>query len=182
MPLAVDDLLRRWVEERAASREPGDGEYAQFIADWLPLASTDDWHRMILGHNRDLGDAPLFWITRQARCEKATALGIFYLARPGLLLDYGRDRDSVPDRMKRAFDLIGEIRMRYVNGFYRAATIGFDAVEALRREARLPAGFDQKALDLVIPPDMRISIAGRRLGLKYGVRNGFFEDLPHSAR
>ncbi|WP_036293472.1 DUF4274 domain-containing protein [Methylosinus sp. PW1] len=102
MPLAVDDLLRRWVEERAASPEPGDGEYAQFIADWLPLASSDDWHRMILGHNRALGDAPLFWIMRQKRCEKATALGIFYLARPGRLLAYGRDRAEVPETMKRA--------------------------------------------------------------------------------
>jgi hypothetical protein len=175
MPPAVDDLLRRWVAERAASPEPGDGEYAQFIADWLPLASSDDWHRMILGHNRALGDAPLFWIIRQARCEKATALAIFFLSRPGLLLAYGKDRDRVPDRMKRAFDLIGEIRMRYVNGFYRAATIGFDTVEALRRDARPPARFDQMAVDLVIPPDMRISIVGRKLGLRHDSRNGFLE-------
>jgi hypothetical protein len=182
MPLAVDDLLRRWVEERAASSEPGAGEYAQFIADWLPLASSDDWHRMTLGHNREFGDAPLFWIMRQARCEKATALGIFYLARPGSLLAYGRDRESVPERLKRAYDLIGEIRMRYVNGFYRASTIGFDAVEALYRDARLPAQFDQGALDLVIPPEMRLSIVGRRLGLHYGVRNAFVRDTPLGVR
>ncbi|BBU60642.1 hypothetical protein MSC49_05770 [Methylosinus sp. C49] len=182
MPLAVDDLLRRWVEERAASPEPGDGEYAQFIADWLPLASSDDWHRMILGHNRALGDAPLFWIMRQKRCEKATALGIFYLARPGLLLAYGQDRAKVPEPMRRAFDLIGEIRMRYVNGFYRAATLRFDTVEALAREARLPARFDQKALDLLIPPEMRVSIPGRKLGLQYGVRNRFRLDAPLGAR
>lgn len=179
---AIDDLLRRWVEERAASPDPGDGEYAQFIADWLPLASSDDWHRMILGHNRELGDAPLFWIMRQPRCEKATALGIFYLARPGLLIAHGGDRSRTPDRLKRAFDLIGEIRMRYVNGFYREAAIGFDAVEALRRGARLPARFDQSALDLVIPPEMRISIIGRKLGLHYGVRNAFLRDGPLGAR
>ncbi|MBG0809672.1 DUF4274 domain-containing protein [Methylosinus sp. H3A] len=182
MSLAVDDLLRRWVEERAASLEPGDGEYAQFIADWLPLASSDDWHRMILGHNRDLGDAPLFWIMRQARCEKATALGIFYLSRPGLLLAYGKDRATVPEPMKRAYDLIGEIRMRYVNGFYRASTLRFDAVEALAREARLPARFHQAALDLVIPPEMRVSIPGRKLGLQHGVRNHFRFDAPLGAR
>ncbi|WP_198033164.1 hypothetical protein [Methylosinus sp. PW1] len=83
--------------------------------------------------------------------------------------------------LARAYELIGEIR-RYVNGFYRASTLRFDAVEALAREARLPARFDQKALDLLIPPEMRVSIPGRKLGLQHGVRNRLLLDAPLGAR
>ena len=91
----------------------------------------------------------------------------------GKMLDYGTDRDKVPVWMRDTCDLVSEIRKQYVNGFYGSATISFDASEALEREAYIPASFDQNALDLIIPPEMRISIIGRALGPQYDLPNDY---------
>jgi Domain of unknown function (DUF4274) len=168
MAEAEEDVLDAWVG-RIGSGPKADN--ARIVADWLRTkATTDDWHRTINNHNWDYGTEPLSWIARQPRCEKATALMMFYLARPGQMLDYGSDRGKVPRWQWPEFDLASEVRSRFPAGFYTSATIAFDAVHAFNNDAYLPDVLPQAdRLDPVIPLIMRESIAGRILSDQWDV-------------
>lgn len=164
-PTGDEDVLLRWTEANASS---SDGNDIHVVANWLrDIATPDDWHRSIDGLNWGYGTAPFLWIARQQRCDKATALMIFYLARPGQMLDFGNDRERVPAWQREYFDLVSEVRMRFVGGFYKISTIAFDADHAFNNEAYLPPGPPEEATRLVIPDVMRQSISGRTLVAKF---------------
>lgn len=161
------EILDAWVDRNSSS---GEANAARFVADWLRTeATTDDWHRAITALNWDYGTEPLLWIAGQHRCEKATALMAFYLARPGQMLDYGSDREKVPKWQWPEFDLASEVRSRFLAGFYTAATVAFDAIHAFDNDAYLPGNPQVDALDFTIPTIMRESIAGRILSDKWDV-------------
>ncbi len=137
------------------------------IADWLLHRSeSDDWHRGVVDWNYDDGLEPLIWIIRQAACDKATALMVFYLLRAGQFVDYRGDRTKVPGHSVEAFDLVTEIRRRFLDGFYTRSTLAFDGPGAFRHEAYCPTDADPADLERDIPRSMRVSIPGRTLSSK----------------
>jgi hypothetical protein len=126
-------------------------------------ATSDGWHRAACEWNWDDGIEPLLWIIRQNGCEKATALHVFYLARPGQLVDYGGDRTRVPFYLLDTFDLSGEIRRRFLDRLYTKSSIAFDGPRAFRDDSYAPENADADALKRDIPKSMRVKIAGRAL-------------------
>jgi hypothetical protein len=162
------DILADWIPEKPGAYA---GREIRAVADWLRnKASVDDWHRAALNLNWDHGLEPLFWIARQARCDKATALMIFYYARPGQLLGFGGDAANIPGWQKDAFYLTAEIRERFLAGFYTRSEIAFDGDQAFGFEAYLPKNPPLHEVDEVIPPVMRRSIPGRILAEGYDVK------------
>ena len=163
-PKGDEDVLLRWIEANASSSDIDD---IRIVANWLrSIATPDDWHRAIIDLNWDYGTAPFLWIARQQRCEKATALTIFYLAGPGDMLQYGNDREKVPGWRREVFDLVAEVRARFCDGFYKTETIAFDVNLSFRHisnQAYLPAN---EPLE-IFPEVMREPISGRILATKY---------------
>jgi hypothetical protein len=157
------ELLADWVASYTLSPY-----YARLAAEahWLQHDSKPgEWHRYVHDHNWDFGEDPLLWIIRQPGCEKATALLAFYMSRPGQLLDHAFDASKMELWEHSAFDLIVEIRDRFLAGAFTASTIAFDAERALADEAYLPEDPDEAAFDHLIPPPMRISIPGREIDM-----------------
>jgi hypothetical protein len=157
------ELLADWA---GAATFTGHYSHCQAEVRWLQNDSTpEEWHAYVYGHNWDDGLAPLLWIVRQPRCEKATALLAFYMCRPGGYLDYAFNPCNVPNHSREALDLILEIRERFLAGAYTTATIAFDAAQALLEEAYLPEVTEKTALDQLIPPLMRQNVPGRIVDL-----------------
>jgi hypothetical protein len=109
-------------------------------------AGPDDWHHFVFHRNWDRGLDPLLWIIRQPACDKATALLAFYLSLPGEFVKYDGDRSAVPGYALEAFDLIAEIRRRFLDGFHARSQIALEGPRALAEEAYLPRDVDPAAL------------------------------------
>ncbi|MEW6342743.1 MAG: DUF4274 domain-containing protein [Pseudomonadota bacterium] len=111
--------------------------------------------------NWGFGLEPLHWIIRRPDCDKATALTAFYLTRPGQFLDDHGDRSRVATHDLDSFDLVAEIRHRFLDGFYTRSEFSFDGENAVRNEAYLPDEFDEEQFDRSVPKAMRLTIRGR---------------------
>jgi hypothetical protein len=123
------------------------------FARWLMQESTpDDWHRFVPAWNWDFGIEPLLWIIQQRDCDRATALTAFYWTRPGQFLD---ERAKVRQYSLDSFDLINEVRQRFLDGFYTRSSLAF------REEAYVDSTDDVEAVDRAIPEAMRAVIPGR---------------------
>lgn len=64
---------------------------------WLASTGPDDWHRVVLDFN---WDAPLYvldWIVRQAECDLATALTVFWRGEPECWLVEEGSSDEEPN-------------------------------------------------------------------------------------
>ncbi len=158
------DMLLEW----AASHTFHDRVDFPAYARALMRGTPDDWHRAVPNWNWDDGIAPLLWIIRQRDCDKATALRAFYLSRPGEFLDCGGDRRLVPAGLVEVFDLIAEIRRRFLDGWYTRSSLCFDADEAFREEAGIPPSAPAAAIERDIPAAMRVSLPGRVLSNTHG--------------
>lgn len=131
-------------------------------AKWLSEEATpDDWHLAVPQVNWGFGLEPLHWIIRRPDCDKATALTAFYLTRPGQFLDDHGDRSRVATHDLDSFDLVAEIRHRFLDGFYTRSEFSFDGENAVRNEAYLPDEFDEEQFDRSVPKAMRLTIRGR---------------------
>jgi hypothetical protein len=150
---ASNDMLLDWAAQQTFHQK-----HADFLtyAEWLiEQQAPDQLYGVVCEYNWGYGIEPLLWVIRQPTCDKATALTVFYLTRPGQMLDGENVRD------RDALYLVEEIRRRFLAGFYTQSTIAFDAEHALRYESYLPDDADQAVVDRVIPPAMRVSLAGR---------------------
>lgn len=153
------EMLWEW-----AARKTFKSDYLSYFgyAKWLSEEATpDDWHQAVLAWNWGDGLEPLHWIIRQPNCDKATALTAFYMARPGQTLDDHGDRTQVSGRQLESFDLIDEIRRRFLDRFYTRSEFYFDGESAVKNEAYLPGHFDEEQFDRAIPKVMRMTLPGR---------------------
>jgi Domain of unknown function (DUF4274) len=131
------------------------------FAKWLVEESTpDDWHRFVPKWNWDFGIEPLLWIVQQKDCDVATALTAFYWTRPGQLLG---ERTEVQQYALHSFDLVNEVRQRFLRGFYTNSSLAFDGARAFREEAYVDESDDIEAVNRAIPKAMRAVIPGRVL-------------------
>lgn len=109
-------------------RDAIDGAEVLF-AEWLLSgASTPaDWHRHALYGNWDYGYETFHWIIQQPTCDRATALHIFWIADP-IETPYQAGMREVAwqqDWQGRHFDLVADIRERWLANFYTQSEFGF---------------------------------------------------------
>jgi Domain of unknown function (DUF4274) len=152
------EMLSDWAAGFSLTRD-----HAVFpaLASWLMQESTpDDWHRFVPSWNWDYGIEPLLWIIQQKDCDRATALTAFYWTRPGQFLV---ERAKVQQYALDSFDLINEVRQRFLDGFYTRSSLAFDGARAFREEAYVDSTDDVEAVDRAIPEAMRAVIPGRVL-------------------
>src|SRR5262249_25207667 len=81
-----------------------------FADEWL------DWNYGVEGHLR---------VIRHALCDLGTALMLYWRGQPGYYLKYA-DREHVPERERRVFDLLKESEERVQAGYYRQARFAYD--------------------------------------------------------
>ncbi|WP_176059603.1 DUF4274 domain-containing protein [Paraburkholderia sp. BCC1876] len=174
----TSEMLWEW-----AARQTFESDYLSYLgyAKWLSEEATpDDWHLAVPEVNWGFGLGPLHWIIRQPDCDKATALTAFYLTRPGQFLDDHVDRTRVAAHDLDSFDLVDEIRRRFLDGFYTRSEFSFDGENAVRNEAYLPDKFDEEQFDCAIPKAMRLTIQGREA--KGGKSDGWDRGTPDTRR
>lgn len=160
--MADDDDLMRWAE----TCSPWGDEPAQFIryARWLISEATpDEMHVAATNWNWDYGEEPLFWVIRNPRCDKATALAIFFLTEvmqswpPELEpLDEAAILAASEQEVRGLHDLGREIRARFARGFYTRSEIAYDP----SNDIRLTGGDRVAAL---LPAVMHEALTGRSL-------------------
>jgi hypothetical protein len=175
----ADRPMAPWPRDAAAElrafandHEPSGSAEARFAA-WLLSGGSGpaDWHRFALEANWDVANPMLRWIVQQADCDRATALHIFWSGEPFTWLPYGADREAVWSCEVGAedYDLLADIRERWVAGFYHRSEFRFQLVAPpgppdrpyvavsfdLLRYAERYADFDAR-----LPPSMRVSIIG----------------------
>jgi Domain of unknown function (DUF4274) len=190
---------KQFTEESSYTVSPWDyGDINEMVSDWaagttfsdnhdllvgfgnwlMTKATPDDWHCAVEEWNWDDGIEPLLWIIRQRECDKATALTVFYLARPGQHVKYGGDRTKVPFYLIDQFDLRTEIRRRFLQGFYTRSSVAFDGPRAFRDDAYISEADDADAVSQEIPKSTRVKIAGRPVSeVGHRIR---WEDWEHS--
>jgi hypothetical protein len=122
MPLAAAESARRahfsrWKECLAA---PLDLE-ADTLLGLIQQMSPDDWHELALGWDWNWGAAELEWITAQRTCDRATAVFVLCLGRPG---DVARQRARRDEEERGPF--IRDLAARIEGGFYPNAEFGLD--------------------------------------------------------
>ncbi len=82
-----------------AHEDEDEDETARFAANvaWLQSANPDDWHRVMLDFNWNEPLYVLDWIVRQADCDLATALTIFWNGQPAAWIDGEGADDEEPN-------------------------------------------------------------------------------------
>lgn len=130
----------------------------------LKSMGPDGWHRLALYANWDYTDDAVWqWIIRQPDCDKATALAIFWKAHPDYYAEFP-SRATVPSINRPGYDLVTAIRDRWLAGRYRRSELAFslDDDAGPFDFAELDRQLGARATELM-PPSMRISLAGRRI-------------------
>jgi len=61
-------------------------EESQEIIDWMIPRGPIDWHRVADSFNWDCDLAPLIWIAKQPDCDRGTAVTMFNLSEPHVIL------------------------------------------------------------------------------------------------
>ena len=100
-------------------------QYITALLKYLKTTDPDDWHKIALGWNWDNGHEPLKWIIENSRCDKATALLIYWHGGAGWYVQY-KNRSDVPEWEISAYDLIKDIEQRYTSGFYSRQEIAYN--------------------------------------------------------
>lgn len=130
----------------------------------LKSMGPDGWHRLALYANWDYTDNAVWrWIIHRPDCDKATALAIFWKAQPNYFAEFP-NRAAVPLINRPGYDLVTAIRDRWLAGRYRRSELSFmlDDDAGPFDFAALDRRFGARAIELM-PPSMRISLAGRRI-------------------
>ncbi|MBM7846332.1 DUF4274 domain-containing protein [Herpetosiphon giganteus] len=99
----------------------------EFDADYRQLTKPLQWHQMMLQWNWDGNLEPIWWIIQQPNCDFGTALLIFWRANAGYYYQYPNREALIADRGNPAiYDLLKQIELNYLNGFYQNQAFGYD--------------------------------------------------------
>ena len=149
--------------------DPG---WVRFVR-WIVLeAEPEDWHRVMIDWNWDNDTLIPAWISRSPRCDRATALQVFWWGQPEDTLERTGDRSR---EAGNDMEFLDDIRARWRAGFYRRSEFAFDFDHPWRPPrnlAALDAEHGARALE-ELPPDMRVSLPGRVLDTA-----GYLDGLP----
>jgi hypothetical protein len=101
-------------------------EYSSALIAVLQRSDPDVWHQVAMGWNWDGGVAPLEWMIRQPKCDRGTALLIYWRGGPGFFKQYARREDVPPELSSELFNLLEEVEGRFMSGFYTRQEIAFN--------------------------------------------------------
>ena len=87
-------------------------------------ATPQDLHTFVSSWNWDAGIDPIRQVIDNPRCDKGTALKVYWLAQPEYYLKYS-SRDHVPEYEQDGFDLISHIERKYLGDEYSDAEIPY---------------------------------------------------------
>lgn len=79
---------------------------------WLESAGPEDWHRVALDFNWSKPLYLLDWIVRQAECDVATALTIFWKGEPA----YWLDKEGLSSERPNGFSYLNKKICAYIAG------------------------------------------------------------------
>ncbi len=103
------------------------------------LTTAEELHYLALNHNWDCGVEVVQWIIESNLCSEATALMIFWLARPEYYTEYRWDAKEIPQYLDiEVFDLIRTIVEKYKKGFYKKTSIAYNPKEDMPENIIVP--------------------------------------------
>jgi len=147
---------------------------------WLEAHGPDEWHRVANSWNFDNDDRVLNWIVDNPKCDKATALDIFWLCAPDYSLGF-KDRDAIMAQAAYnvvAYDLSTKIVNNWQAGRYKTALFATEQVspDYVAGYESQEVAIGQVNLPWIIPADMRKPIVGKELDCS-GYAEGYAPEL-----
>lgn len=97
----------------------------QELIDWLENASSIEMHQVAAGWNWDSGNEVLAQLIQNPRCDKGTALMLYWHGSPAFFTKFST-RAEVPSFALNNFDFLKDLESRYLSGFYQLENIRFD--------------------------------------------------------
>ncbi|HEX8235189.1 MAG TPA: DUF4274 domain-containing protein [Abditibacteriaceae bacterium] len=91
------------------------------------LQSSLELHMFATNWNWDNGTKePLFRVIQDSRCDKGTALRLYWAGDPLYFYETYANRDEVEEYHQQNYDLLKDIEKRLIGGFYTEQNICFD--------------------------------------------------------
>jgi hypothetical protein len=140
----------------------------------LAQATPEDWHQVAWHWNWDSGVEPLRWIIRQERCDRGTALLIYWCGGPRYLAQYA-ERGEVPFYALEDYDLNMAIEAAYLAGRYTSTQIAFDPRNDLGYD--WTAEYADQLYRRPIPEHMYAATPGCELVRRDDFHNGYPPDV-----
>lgn len=127
---------------------------------FLPGSSSEMWHQIAWNWNWDNGEDVLKWITLQKKCDKGTALLIYWYSGPRYFGQY-ENRENVPEFELASYDFMKDIQQKYLAGFYKTANFSFDP----KNDSGLDRTKDYEENDKygIVPEQMFQPVVGKTL-------------------
>ncbi len=124
------------------------------------LQTSEELHVFAWNWNWDWGVEPLAKLIRDPRCDRGTALLLYWTACPKWLYQFA-NKDEVPSWAHPTYELVKEIEEKYLAGFYHQARIAFNP----RNDRNLDWTNEYKDVKVVqeIPEQMISEVQGERL-------------------
>jgi hypothetical protein len=120
------------------------------IKDLKKLKTPEELHLFIYYHNRDGGEFAYRWVIENTKCDKGTALMVYWRAEPVYFYEKYAQEKEVPEHALDIYQTIKEIEKRIQAGFYKNHIFKYDAIS----EGYLSKGFDSSKLKQTIPKEM----------------------------
>ncbi len=139
--------------------------HCDIVIDWLKERGSDDWHRLTLGWNWDIGMSPLKWIVEQPECDKATALQVFWHSGADNVAARSNIDDAKQHYCEEAWPVLKGIAERWTNGGFTRSELAFSSPEQMDEETLREMVKFAGASDFAfaIPAEMFAPRAGRQL-------------------
>jgi hypothetical protein len=102
------------------------------------LTTSEELHYIVKHHNWDNGITVLEWITESPLCSEATALMIFWLARPYDYIGIDYNTKSIKHGDINIFNLIKMIIENFTKGFYKKTSIKYNPKEDMPKDENIP--------------------------------------------
>lgn len=158
--MAISDERREWIEKVAVGAvydDLPDEEFDALTDDdhdrpsrefFASVTDPEELHLFADLYNWDGGVEDLWRVIQHPVCDLGTALLVYWRGQPDFDLQYA-DRDEVPDRRRKEWDLLREIERRVAAGAYRTASQPFDPADDNSNDLRpKPARVQRYGRDL----------------------------------
>jgi len=100
-------------------------ELHNLVIKYLEKSEPPDWHQVAWNWNWDNRIEPLRWIIENPKCDKGTALLIYWYGNPGWYTKYD-NKDQVSVYEMDNYLLVKDIEEKYLSGYYKNENIYFD--------------------------------------------------------
>lgn len=112
-----ESFIRHWLT--LPDRPDIEEDELPLFMDWLEQSGPDEWHRWATSWNWGHGIDLLFWVIEQDRCDRGTALSVYYLAQPDFYARFDTIEAALKSGDGDAVDLMVAICRNWAAGLYR---------------------------------------------------------------